>query len=449
MKGKIHRQAFEFLQEWRNSDSRKPLILRGARQVGKTTLVKHFAETYAVFIHLNLEKREDRNLFEMTDNVNQLIANIFVREGVRQDAKNVLLFIDEIQNSKPAVAMLRYFYEERYDLHVIAAGSLLETVMDVRRISFPVGRVQFMSLKPCSFVEFLDGMDLVQEKEFVEQVDVPWVIHERVMRHFREYTIVGGMPDAVTQYAATHDHQAISTVYESLLQTYKDDVEKYSSSATIIRTIRSILNVGWNSAAEIISFEGFGETAYRSREMSEAFQIISKAMLLELVYPTSETRLPIAPNYRRRPKLLWLDTGLVNYAAGVQKDVFLADDIQDIWRGRIAEHVVGQELIANRTEVSAHRSFWHRDKQGASAEVDFIYPYQGLLVPVEVKSGHNAHLKSLHLFMNEAPHNIAVRVWSKPFSRDEVKTSHGKTFKLLNVPFYYVGQLEKILQKEI
>ena len=445
----IHRQAMAFLQEWRSSDFRKPLILRGARQVGKTTLVKTFAKEYAVFICLNLERKEDRNLFEMTDDVNQLITNIFVREGVRQDATDVLLFIDEIQNSQPAVAMLRYFYEERNEIHVIAAGSLLETVMDLRKISFPVGRVQYLSLRPCSFVEFLDGMGQENYKDCIELAEVPAVFHEHIMQMFKEYSVVGGMPDAVARYAVTHDHLSIADVYESLLQTYRDDVEKYSSSVAAIRAIRTILKAGWTSAAEIISFGGFAGTAYRSREMSEAFQTISKAMLLELVYPVAETQMPVMPNYRRRPKLLWLDTGLVNYAAGLQKEVFLAGDIQDVWRGRIAEHIVGQELIANKTEVSAQRAFWHRDKQGSSAEVDFVYPYQGLLVPVEVKSGHNSRLKSLHLYMDNAPHQVAVRVWSRPYSCDEVKTGQGKTFKLINIPFYYVGQLDNLLKKEI
>lgn len=445
----IHRQALTFLNEWRNNERRKPLILRGARQVGKTTLVKQFAAEYDVFIYLNLEKKEDKALFETSDNINQLIANIYIREGVKRDATNVLLFIDEIQNSQPAVAMLRYFYEERNDIHVIAAGSLLETVMDLRKISFPVGRVQYMSLKPCSFLEFLNGMDLHTYEECVSSVTVPEVLHERIMQAFREYTIVGGMPDAVAQYAATHDPLAITDVYEGLLQTYKDDVEKYSSSTATIRTIRAILTTGWSSAAEIISFEGFGGTTYRSREMSEAFQTIPKAMLAELVYPIAETCPPAMPNYRRRPKLLWLDTGLVNYAVGLQKDVFLASDIQDVWRGRIAEHIVGQELIANKREISAQRLFWHRDKQGASAEVDFVYPYQGLFIPIEVKLGHNAHLKSLHIYMDSAPHNIAIRVWSRPFSIDDVKTTQGKSFKLLNVPFYCIGQIDKILEKNI
>ena len=445
----IDRKAIELLREWRNSDYRKPLILRGARQVGKTTLVKTFAKEFDVFVYLNLEKKEDCSLFEKTDNVNQLLASIFIREGIRQNAENVLLFIDEIQNSQPAVAMLRYFYEERNDIRVIAADSLLETVMDVRRISFPVGRVQYLSLRPCSFVEFLNGMKQNGIEECLTNASLPEALHDRVMQLFKEYMIVGGMPVAVARYAQTNDTIAVADVYEGLLQTYADDVEKYTSSAAITRTIRTILKVGWGSAAEIISFEGFGGTAYRSREMSEAFQTISKSMLLELVYPISDTRLPAVQNFRRRPKLMWLDTGLVNYAVGLQKEVFLSDDIQNVWRGRVAEHIVGQELLAFQNDVSAHRMFWHRDKQGASSEVDFVHNFQGLLIPIEVKAGHNAHLKSLHIFMDDAPHNIAVRVWSHPYLVDEVKTKGGKTFKLLNVPFYYVGQIEKLLQKEI
>lgn len=445
----IHRNAIKLLREWRNSEYRKPLILRGARQVGKTTLVKTFAKEFDVFVYLNLEKKEDRVLFEKTDNINLLIASIFIREGIKQNAENILLFIDEIQNSQPAVAMLRYFYEERNDIRVIAAGSLLETVMDIRQISFPVGRVQYMSLRPCSFVEFLNGMGQYGFENCLNDVNLPETLHSHLMQMFKEYMLIGGMPAAVTRYAQTKDPLEVIDVYESLIQTYADDVEKYTSSTASIRTIRTILKVGWNSAAEIISFEGFGGTAYRSREMSEAFQTISKSMLLELVYPISESRQPAMQNFHRRPKLLWLDTGLVNYAVGLQKEVFLSDDIQDVWRGRIAEHIVGQELLSFQSDISAHRLFWHRDKQGSSSEIDFIHPFQGLLIPVEVKTGHNAHLKSLHFFMDDAPHNIAVRVWSQPFSVDDVKTHSGKTFRLLNIPFYYVGQIEKILQNKI
>lgn len=445
----IQRNTLNKLRAWRFSETRKPLVLRGARQVGKTTLVKEFAKEYDIFLHLNLEKEDDCALFEANNDVNLLIQAIFMHKRQQQRNGSTLLFIDEIQNSRRAVAMLRYFYEEANHIHVIAAGSLLETVMDLRKISFPVGRVEFMALRPCSFTEFQNGTGDDFDAENVCNLNVIPAIHERVMRQFREYTLVGGMPAAIVQYAKKRDVLSVSSIYTSLLQTYKDDVEKYSSSTALIKVIRTILEVGWTQAAEAIVFEGFANTNYRSREISEAFQTLSKAMLMELVYPTGEVQSPVLPNQRRKPKLLWLDTGLVNFAVGLQQDVFSTPDINDVWRGRIAEHIVGQELIALNDNILAKRSYWRNDKHGSDAEVDFLYPFQGLQIPIEVKSGHNARLRSLHQFMDATNHGLAIRFWSKPYSVDDVTTPNGKHFRLVNVPFYYAGQVELILGKEL
>lgn len=445
----IQRNTLNKLRAWRFSETRKPLVLRGARQVGKTTLVKEFAKEYDIFLHLNLEKEDDCALFEANNDVNLLIQAIFMHKRQQQRNGSTLLFIDEIQNSRRAVAMLRYFYEEANHIHVIAAGSLLETVMDLRKISFPVGRVEFMALRPCSFTEFQNGTGDDFDAENVCNLNVIPAIHERVMRQFREYTLVGGMPAAIVQYAKKRDVLSVSSIYTSHLQTYKDDVEKYSSSTALIKVIRTILEVGWTQAAEAIVFEGFANTHYHSREISEAFQTLSKAMLMELVYPTGEVQSPVLPNQRRKPKLLWLDTGLVNFAVGLQQDVFSTPDINDVWRGRIAEHIVGQELIALNDNILAKRSYWRNDKHGSDAEVDFLYPFQGLQIPIEVKSGHNARLRSLHQFMDATNHGLAIRFWSKPYSVDDVTTPNGKHFRLVNVPFYYAGQVEPILGKEV
>jgi predicted AAA+ superfamily ATPase len=166
---------------------------------------------------------------------------------------------------------------------------------------------------------------------------------------------------------------------------------------------------------------------------------------LELCHPTTDCLVPVTKDLKRSPKLWWLDCGLVNYAANVQKEVFGSTDILDAWRGKIAEQVVAQELLALDSRVSNQRNFWVRNKKDSDAEVDFVLQYDSKVIPIEVKSGHNAKLKSLHLFMDEAPHSIAVRVWSQPFSIDEVTTQNGKTFKLINVPFYYVNRIEEIL----
>lgn len=440
----IHRKVIEKLRAWRDSADRKPLVLRGARQVGKTTLVREFAKEFDTFLYLNLERQEHNLIFEKTDDVRFIFESIVVNQQVAHVGEKVLLFIDEIQNSPKAVALLRYFYEEMPHIYVIAAGSLLESLMHTRRISFPVGRVQYMMLRPCTFLEFLDGLHEDFDKQLVEEQHADRA-HDRMMRLFKEYLLVGGMPDVINTYAQQRNIHDVRDVYASLLESYSNDVEKYANTKQQADIVRMILNKGWLSAAETITFEHFGDTRFPSRDVSTAFALLEKTLLLELVYPSVSAQLPILTNTRMRPKLLWLDTGLVNFMAGIQLDVFNSEDINSIWRGRIAEHIVAQELLTIDDHVLNHRAYWRRNKAGSDAEVDFIYSYKGLLLPIEVKSGHNAHLRSLHAYMDEAPHDYAIRIWSEPFSIDEVQTPSGKWFRLINVPFYYVGMLDKVL----
>ena len=169
-------------------------------------------------------------------------------------------------------------------------------------------------------------------------------------------------------------------------------------------------------------------------------------MLLKTIYPTQSVVLPMQPQINRHPKLLWLDTGIVNYVAGIRDELYDSSDIQDVYRGRIAEHIVGQELIGLDCNISSQQSFWHKDK--SEAEVDYLFLYESKLIPIEVKSGVNAHLKSLQQFMALASHDLAIRVWSKPFSVDDiVNPFSGKSFRLVNIPFYMVGMLPKVLSE--
>lgn len=442
----IYRYALTYLEEWKKSPFRKPLILRGARQVGKTTLVEEFAKSFDCFLRLNLDEEEDRRLFTQYKDVHKLIEAIFfyLRQNVTR--KSTLLFIDEIQNSPEAVAMLRYFHEKRPDIYVIAAGSLLENVID-RKISFPVGRVEYMALHPCSFLEYLNGIGEDFDRQVIEDLKAD-TIHDRLMYEFRRYCIVGGMPEAVKYYAATNDLLSLDTIYDGLITSYSDDIEKYSPNDTQTRIMRHILETGWAKGGETITFERFGGSDYRSREVGEAFRTIQKAMLLELVYPTLNNRLPLEAQLTRRPKLIWLDTGLMNYKAGIREEVFSVADIADAYRGRVTEQIVAQELLALSTKVSDRRYYWVGNTRNSTAEVDFVWKYNAKLLPIEVKSGTNAHLRSLHVFMSDAPHDIAIRVWSNRMSIDEVREAGtGKMFRLINIPYYYVGILDKVLAR--
>ena len=440
----INRNNISDLRAWRKKEKRKPLVLRGARQVGKTTLVDEFGKEFEIYLKLNLEDDDHIYLFDNYQNMDNLLTGIFLINRVERKEVPTLLFIDEIQNSPRAVSLLRYFYEKAPWLYVIAAGSLLETLID-RQISFPVGRVEYLPIYPCSFNEFLGAMGHTELQKAQNICEIPSSVHNIAINYFHQYTLVGGMPEAVADYAKNRDILALERIYDSLLSGYQDDTEKYATTENMRHILRHILRTGWNYAGERIKFERFGASNYRSREIGEAFRLLEKAMLIETVYPYSGFRLPIIPEFRRSPKLLWLDTGIVNYAAGIQKEVFSVQNIADAWRGKIAEHIVGQELISGNTFFSSKRSFWVRNIHGSDAEVDFTIKHDSQIIPVEVKSGHNSKLRSLHLFMDEVEHQKAIRIWSGNFSIDKVKTPKGKEFELYNVPYYYAGGLDKLL----
>jgi len=442
----FERNSITELEQWAAKQSYKPLILRGSRQVGKTTLVENFAMRFENYLYLNFEKNPSAvTLFEKEQKIDDLLAEIFLFCNKENKAGKTLLFIDEIQNSKTAITKLRYFYEAKLpDLYVIAAGSLLETMLN-KNVSFPVGRVEYLAVRPCVFNEFLRAIGEKQLEKALLAQKIPEALHDKTMNLFNTFTLIGGMPEIVADYAANKNFVGLNSIYESLLTSYRDDVEKYARNETTSQTIRYILQSGWKFAAERITLGNFAGSSYKSREMGEAFRTLEKTFVLELCYPTTDTLVPIAKDLKRSPKLLWLDCGLVNYAANVQKEIFGATDILDAWRGKIAEQIVAQELLALDSRVSNLRNFWVRNKKDSDAEVDFVLQYDGNVIPIEVKSGHNAKLKSLHLFMEETPHGIAVRVWSQPFSIDEIAAKDGKKFRLINLPFYYVGGLEKIL----
>jgi predicted AAA+ superfamily ATPase len=442
----FQREAFENLTKWATKPNRKPLILRGARQVGKTTLVDEFAKQFGTYLYLNLENNRAKMLFEEDFSMDELVSQIFLFcNKPREQGKSVLLFIDEIQYSPSAVARLRYFFEDVPDIFVIAAGSLLETLISAH-ISFPVGRVEYLSVRPCSFCEFLVAMGETELEKAIKRHSVPKAIHSKTMNLFNTFTFTGGMPEIVAHFAENRDYISLNDIFETLLTSYRNDVEKYAKNDTQKHIIRYILKEGWSYALQRITLGSFAGSSYKSREMAEAFRTLGKTMLLELVYPATSTLLPASADLKRSPKLIWNDVGLVNYAANIQQEVFGSKDILDAYRGKIAEQIVAQELLAHESRVSAQWAFWVREKKGSDAEIDFILQFDSKIIPVEVKSGHNAKLRSLHLFMDEAPHNIAVRVWSQPFSIDEVTTPNGKKFKLLNLPFYYVGRLKEILK---
>ena len=445
----IYRQLMEELQRWSEKENRKPLVLRGARQVGKTTLVDEFSKQYDVYIKLNLEQSTDAFIFSKTDNVKEIYQYLCVQKKVVVDSnKRTLLFIDEIQNEPKAVGLLRYFYEEMPWLHIIAAGSRLQTLIK-QRVSFPVGRVEYLALRPCCFMEYLGAMGEDALAQMIRNMDVTSVYHEMLLSHFNRYTLVGGMPEVLVGYAQNGDIVRLAPIYRSLLDGYNEDVEKYARNDSQAKVIHHLLTHGWAEAGQTITFNRFGGSNYTSKEVHEALEVMQKAFLLSLDYPVTAVKAPAIPAQTRQPKLVWVDSGIMNFSVDIQTEYLQNSSLLDVWKGHAAEQIVAQELrVVLDRNYRNEQYFWVRDKKGSNAEVDFVWQYQSAILPIEVKSGKNAHLRSLHSFMSQpdAP-DVAIRVWPGEFSIDEVMSIAGHPFRLINLPFYYVGVLDKVLEK--
>ena len=439
----FHRIAVDKLVAWSKSPTRKPLVLRGARQVGKTTLVNLFSKNFDEFVSLNLDKEEEKAIFDNSLSITELVASLFFIKNIPLESTNVLIFIDEIQNSSKAVAWLRYFYEEAPQYHVIAAGSLLESLID-NQISFPVGRVSYMPVRPFTFSEFISALNEQQSSKILKTIPVPEFAHDKLSNLFRKYTLTGGMPEIVKSYSKNRDTVALTPIYDGLLTAYIDDVEKYAKSKIHASTLQHVIHNIFREAGSRITYQGFGNSNYKSREIKEAFSTLEKAFLMNLMFPVTNTEIPLSPNYRKSPKLQVLDTGLINFIAGVQNEFFGTKELSDVYRGRIAEYITGQELAALNYTMTKQNHFWTREKSG-DAEVDFVYQYNNLAIPIEVKSGKSGKLRSLNEFMERANHNFAVRVFSEKLSISQSKTRLGKKFHLLNLPFYLVHKIEEYL----
>lgn len=438
------------LRQWKNKTAHKPLVIRGARQVGKSTLVREFGKEFDVFIEVNLEQSSDAEIFRRTDDVEEIWRYLCLRSHIvsNPDSK-MLLFIDEIQEEPLAVGLLRYFYEKMPWLYVITAGSRLQSLLK-KRVSFPVSRVEYLNLRPFTFVEYLAALEGDTWADAVRNLQVTPLIHLDAMKHFNRYALVGGMPEAVAMYADTRDIVSLSPVFNSLLKGYNEDVERYARNEEQVRILRHILDTVWFSAGETITFSGFGASSYSSTQIHDAMDCLQRAYLLSLDYPITANLVPALPAKRRSPKLITVDLGITNFVAGVQLEYLQNKELLDTWRGRAAEQIVAQELrVLLDNHFRENQYFWVRDKKGAMAEVDFIWQQDGNIVPIEVKAGTNSHLRSLHSFVNLSDgHITAVRVWSGEYVVQDVKTPapECKPYRLINIPFYYIGQLDKILK---
>lgn len=429
----FNRNIYDALLKWKESSNRKPLLIRGSRQVGKTTLVKQFSKEFTHFINLNLERKNHKDLFEH-DDVNKILNAALLQQGIVADKQTILLFIDEIQESPQAIQKLRYFFEDRPDIYVIAAGSLLEFAMQHIK-SFPVGRISYLYLSPMNFQEFLAAKKQFPALKMLHSIPIPDYAHATILELFHEYAFVGGMPEAVSQYLENNNLSELPNLYRQLWQAYKDDVEKYAGNSTYRKIIRHLIDTA-PLETDRIKFEGFGKSNYRSREVGESMRALDKSGIVRLIYPTTTLVAPIVPDLKKSPRLQFLDTGLLNQALQLQGEMILLSALDDFHRGKIIQHLVCQELISIFEDQRYTPHFWVREKKDSSSEVDIVFQHGKLVIPIEIKSGKQGRLRSLHQFIERANHPYAIRLYSGAFSVKEAHTPAGKRYFLMNLPYY-------------
>jgi len=421
------------LRDWRSSVVRKPLILRGARQVGKTSIVRKFAEeNFDNFLEINLENKDQKEYFGEAKNVDDFVKRVefFTKKKITEG--KTLLFIDEIQESVDSLNLLRFFAEEKPNLHLIAAGSLLEAKM-YGKWNVPVGRVEYMYLYPMTFFEFLGAIGQEQ------LADDPKTTHSLLVKHLIDYLLVGGMPEAVLSFVNDGGFATVQEVHERLTVSYAEDIDKYASP-TERKYLQLIMNFGPKIAGSVYKYENFGDSEYRSREVREAINLLQRVMLLREVPSINSINLPFVLKLKRAKKMVWLDVGIVNFTNNAQFDLLKGE-----YGGKSMEQFVGQTLVAGGFRRGVELVYWSRNKDEGSAEVDFCFQHGNKIVGLEVKSGNTKNLKSLFSMIDIGGDKvIPVRVSWDQFGVERYKYS-GKEYKILSIPFYLLERVEEFL----
>ena len=392
--------------KWKKSKFRKPLIVRGARQVGKTYSIKDFGKNnFNNLLVFDFEKEKSlHKIFERDLNVKKIIMELEIHAGKRISMENTLIFFDEIQSCPRALLSLRYFFEDMNEIYIIAAGSLLEFAMG--DLSFPVGRVEFEWMRPMSFTEFL----LARKKDlYLEyfptletQNKLTETLHEKIMEELRLYLIVGGMPEAVKRFVNTHSLREAADVHRSLSQAYFQSFLKYLKRVDI-ESLEYILFQIPKQVGNQIKYTKI-DPEQRIQKTKASLQILERALIINRVNSTFAQGLPLGANVSSRIfKAIFLDIGFMQHLCGINPNLILQEkDLLNIYKGRLAEQFVGQELLVNNKGSENDKLYyWSRQKKSSSAEVDYLIVRNGKIYPIEVKSGPAGKLKSMHLIMKE------------------------------------------------
>src|SRR3990167_898262 len=439
----MKRSIINKLESWYREDHAMPLLLRGARQVGKSTLVEQFLQTNSldhVIINFDLHPEMVRH-FDTLDPaplLNEL--RLATQQTIAQD--KTILFLDEIQECPNAIRALRYFKEKMPQQKVIAAGSLLEFVINDENFRMPVGRIQSMYVKPLSFKEYLENSGQKTFVEFIESItlstNISDAIHQQLLKQVRNYLILGGMPAVLNDFFQNKDYLRAQRIQTALQNTYRQDFGKYANKSDH-RYLQLLFEKIPGLIGDHFKYSHV-DPDIKSRELKKALYMLKEAGLVHICWHSNASGLPLISTLNDRIfKVFFVDAGLVTRAGKLAMDLLMNEPIATMNRGALMEQFVAQELLAHAPcDEEAKLFFWKNEMSStASAEIDFVTTVDAKIIPIEVKSGTTGHLKSLKLFMEKKQSVLGVRFSQQPLSYFD---------RILSLPLYLVSEMERLVR---
>ncbi len=435
------------LLEWKDSSIRTPLLVRGARQIGKTYIIENFAKSnFSNYIKINFEFDKDyKNYFKRNLDPHKFLTAVSLDKNIKIEPGKTLIFFDEIQECPEAIQALRYFYEEIPALHVIAAGSLLEFALNSKDFKMPVGRITSKFLKPLSFYEFLKAqekdplIDYIRNLKLQETSDD--IVHSRLLKELGVYYLVGGMPSAVKAYI---DNQGdlnkgfskVREVHHRLLQTYKKDFGKYAK-ASRHDDLEAVFDYAPKSISKKFKYSNVYQEA-KSRDMKIALDLLVKAGICTKI-PRANNDLPLGVSASDKHfKLAFLDIGLMNSSSNLDLDKFLLEDKEnDKFDGAIAEQFVAQELLTTIPSYQEAKLYYWEKLDSGTAEIDYLLSIKNKIYPLEVKAGKTGKLKSLHVYMQTYHPGFGVRISAKKLEYEN---------SILSIPIYATAESQRLIR---
>lgn len=455
----MYRFALKELKNWVSRQDHKPLVLRGARQVGKSYLAHMLAdEAFGGLAEINFEQTPEMAELFNSRQPERIVPLLELRLNLSIIPGQTLLFLDEIQAAPEVFATLRYFYEQMPQLHIIAAGSLLEFILEDHQFSMPVGRIEYMHLGPMTFEEFLLAMGEQKLLGFLQSYclpeSIPGPIGNELLRHVRDFCVIGGMPEAVNIYSKTKSYLESERVLSNILSTYRADFNKYGQRVNQQRVEKVFLKIP-NLVGQKFKYSQI-DREERSRDLKDALHKLECAHVVHRVVHSDANGVPLGAEINDRYfKTVFLDVGLLCRGAGITMgDIQSADDVMMINSGQVCEQFVGQHLLYSGMSYEEPQLFcWLRQKGSANAEVDYLLSQGTKIIPVEVKAGKSGSLKSLHVFISEKQCDFALRFYAGQPLLGNVRTSisgmEPVDYCLLSLPFYLINQTKRLCRESM